>query len=140
MASSTLVASAKAIAYVNGRAWAPVVSIRWDVSTPGRGIPGLDVSTDIELAPSSSRVNGSMVVLRQVGDGGVEGAGLIPFSKDLPAGTYFSLALVDRLTDTLLFRADRCWINSQSWDTPSRSFMVGTINFTALDWNNEAAG
>jgi hypothetical protein len=136
---SRLAAGAKVILYVNGKPYAPVVSFRWDSTTVPHPIMGLDSGEPYELAPATTKITGNLMILRQIGDGGIEGAGLVPNFGDLPRGKYFTLALVDRVTDTTMFQASKCWIVSQSWDVPSKGLVTGSVSFEAIDWNNEAS-
>lgn len=139
MAKSRLLTSAQVVLYINGKPYAQVTSFRWDSHTPGRALHGLDSSEPYEFVPTVSRISGSIGLLRLIGDGGLEGAGITYHYGDLPRGKYFSLTLVERGSDTQIFRADRCWCQAQSWDVPSKGRATGQMTFEAIDWNNEAA-
>lgn len=138
MSRSILATSARVVLYANGRHYAQVTNFAWSAATPPKAIYGLDSGEPYELAPTITKVTGTMGLLRAVGDGGLEGAGVAPHLPDLPRGRYFSVTLVDRLTDVQIFRAERCWVVSQSWDVPSKGRITGSCVFEALDWNNEA--
>ncbi len=124
--------------YVNGKLYARVTDLRFTSSTPGREIYGIDSSEPFELANTTTRCSGSMSVLRLAQDGGAEGAGMTVSYVDITREKYFSLALVDRVTDTIVFQARRCKLTSQSWDIPARGRVTGQLDFTAIDWSNEA--
>lgn len=139
MSKSRIASTAKVVLYINGRAYAQVTNFRWNSETPTREIAGIDSSEPYELAPTRTKVTGSIGLVRLVGDGGAEGAGAtVPF-EHIPAGRYFSLMLVDRSTDTTIFRADNCRASQQNWDVPMKGFITGSLAFEALAWSNELA-
>lgn len=90
-----------------------------------------------ELAPTITRLAGSLTILKLSGDAGAEGAGLtVPF-PELSREAYVSLTLVEHHTDRILFTADQCAITGQAWDVPVRGLMTGRISFEAISWSNE---
>ena len=135
--SSGLVTGARTVVYINGHPYAYVTSFAYSCSTPHIPTAGLDVPTIIELAPTGNQLTGSMGLLRASGTGGLEGAGISYHYSVLPRGKYFSLAIIDRLNDVLLFSADRCVVQAQNWSIPSAGKMTGSVSFMALDWYNE---
>lgn len=138
MAASRLLTAARVIAYVNGRPYAAVISVKFDSATPKKAAYGIDSGEPFELMPTTTKIGGTMMLLRTVGDGGPEGNGLVAEFSLVPREKYFTLALVDRLTDTLIFRADQCSVLNQSWDIPAKGLAMGSLSFEALTWNNEA--
>ena len=137
MSKSRIASTAKVICYINGRAWAQATSFRWSSETPSKEICGIDSSEPFELAATRTKVTGTIGLIRLVGDGGAEGAGAtVPFEY-IPAGKYFTLMLVDRATDTTIFRADYCRASSQNWDAPLKGLVTGSLAFEALGWSNE---
>lgn len=136
---SRVLASAQCMLYLNGAPWGIVTAFRWDSATPSKSISGLDSDNPFELAPTTTRITGSVQVVRVSNDGGLEGYGLIPAFEEIPRGKYFSLALVDRATDTQIFRADNCRCSGQSWDVPTKGLVTGSFSFEALSWSNESA-
>jgi hypothetical protein len=135
---SRLLSGAKVILYINGNPYAAVVSFKWDSTTGRKAIYGLDSGEPYELAPTTNKIVGTMMLLRTIGDGAAEGAGLVAQFADVPREKYFSLSLIERSTDTQIFRADRCSVLNQSWDVPSKGLAMGSLNFEALSWNNES--
>jgi len=134
----SLLTAARVILYINGTAYSYVTDFRWSSATPSRQIRGLDSSMPYELGPGIASCQGSIGLLRGSGTGGLEGIGISPSFEQLVKGRYFTLMLVDRLTDTTLFRADNCWMTNQSWNAPSKSRVTGQMTFEALSWSNEA--
>jgi hypothetical protein len=139
VSKSRLITAAKVVLYINGKPYALVTSFAWTSQTPKKAIYGLDSGEPYELAPGQTKCQGQIGLLRAVGEGGLEGIGVTPFFHDLPREKYFTLALVERGTDTQIFRADRCSIMSQAWNIPAKGMVTGTMTFEAMDWNNEAA-
>jgi hypothetical protein len=135
---SKLITTAQVVLYINGKPYANVSGFRWESATPPKVIYGLDSGEPYELAPATTRVTGIVQLYRQVGSGGLEGAGVIAPFESLPRSKYFSLSLVERSTDTQIFRADNCWAVSQSWDAPVKGRITGAISFEGLTWSNEA--
>jgi hypothetical protein len=139
MARSRLLTAAKLVLYVNGKPYSLATHLRWDSGTPKKSIYALDSGEPYELAPTTTKVSGSIGLLRLIGDGGLEGAGITPNFESLVREKYFTMALIERSTNTEIFRANRCSVVNQSWDVPSKSIVTGTFVFEALDWNNESA-
>jgi hypothetical protein len=102
-----------------------------------RHLHTIDTLQPAELVPLSTEVGGTLTVYKLKNDGGVEGAGLAAEFKNLVMGKNFSLALVDRSTDTVIFNFPQCSVESQNWDFNTKRYVVGQIGFSALSWNNE---
>lgn len=136
--SSPILGGAKVILYINGLPYAAVTAFKWDSATPKKAIYGIDSADPYELAPTQNRITGMLMLLRIIGDGGAEGAGMVAQFPDVTLEKYFTLALVERSSDTQIFRADSCSVTSQSWDVPARGLVMGTLNFEALTWSNES--
>jgi hypothetical protein len=56
---------------------------------------------------------------------------------NLPRERYFSVMIIERKSDRVLFAADRCSVISQSWQMGAKSMVTGTVEFEGLDWYNE---
>lgn len=136
MRAKTIV-SAGVTVYVNGAPFGRVTSFRFSSNTPREAIYGIDSLDPFELAPTRTRITGSIGLVRTVADGGAEGAGLTTNYEQLSREKYFSLMLVERISDTVIFRADYCSVVNQQWDIAAKEMVRGTIEFEALDWSNE---
>ncbi len=134
---SFLLGGAKVRLYINGLAFGRVTNFSWQSETPKKAIYGIDSTEPYELAVTTSRITGSISVLRSSGDGGAEGAGIAAPLHDLSKELYFSIALVEILTDTTIFEATRCSMTGQQWGAPAKGLMSGSISFEAIEWNNE---
>jgi hypothetical protein len=134
---SVVVTGAKLVLYVNGEVLGRVSEMSWSVETSHRRAYGLDSLTPAELIPQSTRVHGVIRLIKTARDGGAEGAGLTAPIPDLSRVKYCALMLVDRDTDTVVFRVDRAFVESQGWSAPSRGVVTGTVAFEGMDWGNE---
>lgn len=138
MARSRLVVGAHVVCYVNNRMFGRVADIEWDSATPRKESRCVDTLKPAELMPEAVSVNGQMTIYRLHNDGGIEAAGMVATWADLPREKYFSLLILDRVTDTVIFRADECSVEHQSWKA-QKGYVMGRIRFKGLDWSNETA-
>ncbi len=136
MRARTLTA-AHAVCYINGQVYAFVNGFNWDSQTPARPIYGLDSADPYELAPTTTKVSGTIGVFRTVADKGAQGAGIVPYFEQVPNGKYFSISIVDRSTDMLLFQSDTAILQSESWSIPSKGLITGQLRFEAITWTNQ---
>lgn len=136
---SHLLTGAKLVMYVNKKPFGLVTNFSFSIDTSKRAIHVVDLMEAVELAPTMIRITGSMQILRQTGDGGAEGAGLVATQPELSRERYFSLTLVERGTDITVFQATQCSVTNQVWQVPARGFMQGTVNFEAIEWANETS-
>lgn len=137
MARSHVVVSARVVCYINGKAYAQVSDFQFNSSTPHKAIYGIDSATPYELAPTQTKVSGQIGLYRIESDGGAEGAGIVPPQAYIQKGKYFTIMLVDRLTDSTLFRADQCVANGQNWNIPNKGIVTGSLQFEGMIWSNE---
>jgi hypothetical protein len=137
MARAKTVTTAGVLVFINGTLYGRVASARFSSSTPRNVIYGLDSTEPFEIASSTTKVNGQLEIYRTIGDGGIEGAGMVASFKDLPREKYFSIQIIERGSETVIFEAPYCSIINQSWSMASKGMVVGTIEFEALDWVNE---
>ena len=137
MARAKTIVAASVILYINNQPYGRVESFRFSSQTPRDAIYGIDSLDPMELAPTRTKVTGSIGIIRTVGDGGIEGAGFTTNYELLSREKYFSIMLVERQSDTVIFRADYCSVAGQQWDVQARERVKGTLEFEALDWSNE---
>lgn len=131
------VVSAATVLYVNGQPYGKAFGFRYTSSTARSEKYGLDCTEPFELAPTVSKCTGTVMIYRQAGDGGAEGAGMAASYPNLSREAYFSVMLVDRKAGAVIFQAQRCSLVDQSWEIPSRGVVTGTLTFSAIEWNNE---
>lgn len=137
MSYNTTIVGATVDCYINGKLYSVVTSFRWSSDTSRRSIHGIDSAEPLELAPTITRVTGSVGLLRSHMDAGIEGVGVVAPLQDLSREKYFTIALMDRMTGTIIFKADNCSVMNQSWDVPARGMVTGQMTFEAIGWGNE---
>jgi hypothetical protein len=131
-----IIPGARVLLYINGVAFGRVYGFRWQSSNGQKLIYALDSSSAYEAIPTQAHASGTVNVYRTSNDGGAEGAQLTTRFSDIVRQRYFTVALIDRVTLEVLFEADRCALQTQSWDVPVRGFVTGVLAFEALEWDN----
>ncbi len=126
--------------YINNRIFGVTTGFEWSSEVGRRPIYGLDNVNPFELAPSVNSVRGKVDCVRIRLDGGLEGRGITAGStdQDIISEKYISIVLIDRLTDTVIFRCDQCAVQSQSWRVDAKNVMRGNFSFLGIEWSNEA--
>ncbi len=137
MARSPLVTGSKVALYINGVMFGRVTSFSFASETPRRKIHCVDSASPFELAPTTNSVSGSMSVYRLHDDGAAEGAGMVGTIDELPREKYFTMVLFNLATGGIVFQAEFCSVENQSWNFESRSLSMGTITFSAIRHENE---
>lgn len=136
MSRAKTIVGAGVVLHVNNKPFGKVTNFRFQSSTPRDAIYTIDSLDPTELAPTRTKVTGTLGLILTIGDGGAEGAGLTAPYEHLPKEKYFSLCLIDVQTDTVIFRADYCSVVNQSWDFSAKEMVRGNVEFEALDWSN----
>jgi hypothetical protein len=138
--NSRLVIGSKTFLYINGQKWAKCTGFEFESVTPHKANMGLDYADPYELMVTTNQVRGQFSCVRSSGDGGIEATGLTAPFQYLPKQKYFSITLVDRLYDLVLFQAPECVVLSQKWQIPNKGIMMGQVLFEGLNWVNESFG
>jgi hypothetical protein len=138
MSRAKVIASASVFMYVNGKPYGRCQAFSFTSTTQKKPIMGIDSLDPYELATTHNIISGNIQILRTVGDGGAEGSGMTVSFEDLSREKYFSLMLVDRgAQDSIIFQADACSLNRQSWNIVNKGIMTGSLEFEALTWSND---
>lgn len=135
--SAKSLTGAHIVCYINGKLYSRVSNFSWDSQTIHKAIYGIDIAEPLELGATQTKIGATMSVYRLVGDGGAQGAGIVPRYEDVPRGRYFNITLIDRSTDLILFQAKYCVLQSESWTVPTKGLITGQLRIEAIDWNNE---
>lgn len=133
-----LVVGAGVRCYINNRSFGRVADFSYSLGTPRKKLHGIDWLPPIELIQQSVDVDGEMTIYRLHKDGGAEAAGMVGTWPDLSREKYFSLVLIDRSTDTVIFQANQCSTTGQHWRI-GRGYVLGNIRFSGIQYNNETA-
>jgi hypothetical protein len=137
MSRAKVIVGAGVILYVNGKPYGRVSAFSFSSSTSRKSQYGLDSLEPFELSPTVTKISGQISLYRTIGDAGAEGASMTVSYEELPREKYFSVQLVERLSDTTIFDARYCSLESQTWSVSQHGIMTGQIEFEALDFNNE---
>jgi len=140
MSRPKIMSGAEVACFINGKRIGQVSSFRFTSVPSKRAIYALDSGQPYELAPTQTKVTGTLSLWRVIGDGGAEGNGLAAFFEDLPRERYFSILLTERGSDTVFFKADQCTMQEQTWEVQTKALVTGTITFEGLTWENEVKG
>jgi hypothetical protein len=134
-----LITGPRVLVYINGKLFGKIVSFQWGSATPRKKIRTIDIPHPVELAATTVDMNWNMSVLRLIGDGGAQGAGIVAQQTLLSREKYFTILIIERTTNTTLFRADFCNTDNESWVIQAKDIMRGTINGSGITWVNEGA-
>ena len=134
-----VVVSARTVVWINGRRFGKATDFGFSISTGLTENRGIDSPVPYELAPGACRVSWTLQVLKVTMDGGAEGAGMTAPFEDLPNAKYFSFALIDYLTDAVLFKSDTNMVAHQEWRGAARGLVTGTIQATGIYYSNEVS-
>lgn len=124
--------------YINGHLFAVATGLRWGADTGRHAIYGIDQYTPFELAPGSTSIKGTIDCVRLRQDGGIEGRGVAAPEEKMLYEKYFSLAVVDRSTDTVVLAIERAAVQSQNWQVNAKGELTGSFGFEGIEWENEA--
>jgi hypothetical protein len=133
---SNLVTGARLVMYLNGKRFASVSNFSPTEESPQREIHGIDTLEPIELVPGPLSCSGTMTIYRQVHDGGIEGGGMKPTWDAETRGKYFSILIVDRITDTVIWESRKNSVVRQSWSFPAKGYVTGNISFKGITYGN----
>ena len=139
MATNYALRGADVKVYINDKVYAGVTAFKFNSSTGTRPILGIDSGVPYELAPGTQKVTGSMDVVRIRNGGGLEGGGFAALPADILLSKYFSIRVVDRLSDTVIFETPEASIIDQNWSMPTRGISAGSCSFECIGWANEAS-
>lgn len=140
MGQPKVLAGPNTLCFVNGVLLGSVAGFDWNSSEATKQIRGLDSLRPFELAPASVSAGFRMTIWRLIGDGGAEGQGMTTNFPRLPQQKYFTLTIIERRTDTIVYRSNFCKVVDQNWGIHAKALVQGVIACEVLDWDNEAAG
>ena len=123
--------------YANAALIGITTSVTFSIDYGRRVITGIDVQSPTEITSGQVKIKGSISLVRLKQDGGPEGYNLVPTIADISLEKYLSISLVDRYTDSVIFRTDNALISNQSWTIKNRQIITGTVTFDSIDYCNE---
>jgi hypothetical protein len=102
---------------------------------------GLDEWLSQEIAPGIVRVQGSIGLMRRVGDGGSEGQGLGAAADLIPNRRYSSILALERQTRQKIYYFEgEVFFGEQSWSVAAKGVMLGSVSWIGTRWANEVTG
>lgn len=137
MSVSKLLHSAKGKLYINGAPYALVTDISWSISPVVQELEGLDFPLPFELAPGAIRISLQLGLLRSIGSGGTQGAGLSVDIDGASRQQYVTVLLIERQTKQVMFKSDYCMSSGESWSLPEKGVSRGSITLKAIGYANE---
>ena len=137
MTRARTITGAGVVCRINGTILGRVRGLDFGAAAPRKPVYGIDSLTPQELLTTTVKISGRIRLYRTVADGGAEGAGVVAGLPDLTRERYFSIQLIERGSDTVIFEAWHCSCTNQTWSVPDRGIIEGTVDFEALDFRNE---
>lgn len=132
-----LITAPRILVYINSRLYGVCTSFSFTSTTNRKKIQTVDILHPVELAVTTSVVTWNMGVLRVMGDGGLQGAGVVARPQDLSREKYFSILLVDRLSDLPIFSSDMNNVDAESWSVTAKGLLLGDVRGGGITWSNE---
>lgn len=123
--------------YVNGRLVGRVTSFQMNSSTPYKSARGIDVMHTLEKIVTTTDISFSLGLVRTMGDGGAQGAGITSAPEDISLMKYFTVLLKERRTDLPVFKADLCVCTAENWSVDAKGRMTGSVSCEGITWSNE---
>lgn len=126
--------------FINGRDMGWVTGVTFDSATPHRAYYGIDSLKPFELIPTNLTVSGTISVIKMFGDGGsLEYQGIVSGFNKVITEKYFTLLLTQHTSagaSYVIFRADECSVDKQSWSFQNKQIVTGTFTFQGIEWTN----
>lgn len=138
MTRPKIVSGARVLVYINGKLFGVCTGFSWNSLTPRKKIRGIDIANVLELAATTTEVTWTMSVLRTIGDGGMQGQGVVVLQPSLSLEKYFTILLIERMSNLPIFRCDLNNTDSESWNVFAKNLMQGQIQGSGIIWDNEA--
>lgn len=139
MSIARTIAGSRIFCYINGTPFAQVTGFSFTSTNDKKEIRGIDIQTALEFAPTTVSVKGNLKLIRTLGDGGAQSAGILASQVNASREKYFTILLVERSTDLPIFQCSLCSATSENWSVESaRGLLVGSIDFSGVLFTNEA--
>lgn len=101
----------------------------------------IDSDESVEFAPTSVGVGGIIRLVRDIGEGGAQGLGLMLPPPYFVRKKYSSMRIIERQTGLAMFDFEgEVIFDQEKWETVSKSLMMGSVSYKAVKYANEATG
>ncbi len=131
-----LLPSAHCVAFINGSRRGDVIDFSWISNTPKKEERGIDEVEAVELSPTTASVEFQMTVWWKKAGGGARNAGVVANNPNISLEKYFTVLIVDRQTQTIVFRADHCSMESEEPSIVGKGLVASKWRVKALSWND----
>jgi hypothetical protein len=139
MARPQLISGARILVVINGRLYGRCSGISWNPSAPKKPARAVDSPLVQEYMPTTVEVMGQMTVFRMIGDGGLEGAGIVAQQIDTSREKYCTIQLIERETDSTVLQINQATVHNQSWNATPKGLLVGSFTFSGIIFTNESS-
>lgn len=137
MSASQQVVGAGLLVVVNGSLLGTTTAFNWESITEKRAIYALDASEPYEIAPTITKVVGSISFMRPSLVGGLQAQGITVDFASQPKQKYTSIIVLDKRTGLPVFESDSAVIVRQRWGASARGVVEGSLSFEAVEWRDE---
>lgn len=124
--------------YINNTLAGYVTSIQYTVNTAHRKIDAIDNIQSQELAVANYEVSANIGLVSSRILMGLEGAGITTSADKLPILKYLSIVVLDKVTDRIVFEAQKAVVESQSWTVQAKGLLTGQFAIKAIGFSTDA--
>ena len=123
---------------VNGQDLGIAQSISWSQSYGINTIMGIDSPFPQEIAPGHCSISGTISGIRIIGDGGLEGQGLLAYAENMLQKRYSLLQVVDRTNGDNILRVNQAMFSDQNWNISARGLVTFSVKFDGILATNDS--
>lgn len=123
---------ANIVCIINGQRWGAVTGLTYRELSPRMEERGLDSVEMTELSPTVVSVQGTIQLLMQRNDEGLEGRQVTAGLPYISSEHYFSLMLQDRQSAFIVMRVDNASVDEQTWNPMAKGMVQGQFSFKGL--------
>jgi hypothetical protein len=123
---------ANLVCIINGQKWGAITGLQYTLSSPRMEERGLDSMEMTELAPTVVSVQGTIQLLMQRNNEGLEGRQVTAGLPYISAEHYFSIMLQDRQSAFIVMRIDHASVDNQTWYPVAKGMVQGQFSFKGL--------
>lgn len=133
---NSIICGPHTVVYINGKPFSQVSAVDYNINSPYKLLTGIDTLLPLDTIPQSLSYTATLQLYMIRGRCGIEGEGLAATWEAATRGKYFSILILDRQTQNVIFEGQKNRATGQQWRFASRSIVTGTVQFTGLFYNN----
>jgi hypothetical protein len=130
--SNRIQVGANLLCIINGQRWGAVTGMTYRLLSPRTEERGLDSMEMTELTPTTVSVQGTVQILMQRDDEGLEGRQLTAGLPYISSEHYFTLMLQDRASAYIAMKIDHASVDEQTWNPMAKGMVQGQFSFKGL--------